>query len=45
MKTFDPEIGLLEQNEGNDVVSEFKRQKGYIEKLRVTLKKMLKMRM
>ena len=32
MKTFDPEIGLLEQNERNDVVSEFKRQKGYIEK-------------
>ena len=32
MKTFDPEIGLLERNDGNDLVSEFKRQKGYIEK-------------
>ena len=32
MKTFDAEIGLLERNDGNDLVSEFKRQKGYIEK-------------
>ena len=32
MKTFDAEIGLLEGNDGNDLVSEFKRQKGYIEK-------------
>ena len=32
MKTFDTEIGLLEQNDGNDLVSEFKRQKSYIEK-------------
>ena len=32
MKTFDSEIGLLEENEQNDLVSEFQRQKGYIEK-------------
>ena len=32
MKTFDTEIGLLEQNDGNDLVAEFKRQKSYIEK-------------
>jgi 1-acyl-sn-glycerol-3-phosphate acyltransferase len=30
MKTFDSEIGLLENNEKNDLVSEFKRQKRYI---------------
>ncbi len=32
MKTFDTEIGLLERNDGNDLVSEFKRQKSYIDK-------------
>jgi 1-acyl-sn-glycerol-3-phosphate acyltransferase len=32
MKIFDTEIGLLEQNERNNLVSEFKRQKAYINK-------------
>ena len=39
MKTFDAEIGLLERNDGNDLVSEFKRQKGYIEKAEVYIEK------
>ena len=39
MKTFDTEIGLLEHNDGNDLVSEFKRQKGYIEKAEVYIEK------
>ena len=33
MKTFDSEIGALEQEEGKELVSEFKRQKGYIKKV------------